>query len=45
MDGVGNDGNDENDENDLAIEQLAEMQAAQTMDDDTAARQDDFGSG
>jgi hypothetical protein len=45
MDGAGNDGNNENDENDLAIEQLAEMQAAQTMDDDTAAGQDDFGSG
>jgi hypothetical protein len=45
MDGAGNDGNDKNNENDLAIEQLAEMQAAQTMDDDTVAGQDDFGSG
>jgi hypothetical protein len=45
MDGAGNDGNDKNDENDLAIKQLAEMQAAQTMDDDTAAGQDDFSSG
>jgi hypothetical protein len=32
MDGAGNDGNNENDENNLAIEQLAEMQAAQTME-------------
>jgi hypothetical protein len=49
MDGAGNDSNDGNDnknnENDLAIKQLAEMQVAQTMDDDTVAGQDDFSSG
>jgi hypothetical protein len=45
IDGAGNDGNNKNNENNLAIKQLAEMQAAQTMDDDTAAGQDDFSSG
>jgi hypothetical protein len=29
----------------LAIEQLAEMRATQTIDDENASEQDDFGSG
>jgi hypothetical protein len=45
MDGAGNDGNNKNNKNNLAIKQLAEIQAAQTIDDNTAAGQDDFGSG
>ncbi|GFF30755.1 hypothetical protein IFM51744_01229 [Aspergillus udagawae] len=32
-------------ENDLAIEQLAEIQAAQTIDDENTSEQGDFGSG
>ncbi|GFG07415.1 hypothetical protein IFM5058_03411 [Aspergillus udagawae] len=45
VDRGGGDGDIGADENDLAIEQLAEIQAAQTIDDENTSEQGDFGSG